>query len=453
MSQQEEVGVVEEDFRALARIVILDDVLPHTNANALELAIVGGWQMVVKLGEFKKGDKALFCEIDSMVPTARPEFAFLEARTADVKVINEISYARLKTQRIRKELSQGLVVPLPAEFRQLPVDTNLTEKLGILKYEKKVVTEGDPTTVVRTSLMGRLGQWIYGEAIPSQLLPWPKFLSKSEENRIQNIGGIYAQAVANDEQFEESVKLNGSSMTVYSIMENLEDVRSIRVGVCSRNFEIDQKDIVIAPWQAKRHWLGNLILKNLRMLQVRKPLWPKDTVGVKAWFAAFKELNHDIVRFNFTVPAYVTLIPADRDPFLKFARNSGLFKKLREDARKASDPLGCITLQGELIGPGIQSNFEGVEKERFAVYRVYANGKQVVLPADARAACGTLEVEYVPILKAVTTLPPTLKEALASADGPRAFAKGGFREGKVYKSLTRDFSFKVISNKYLEKEA
>lgn len=453
MSQKEEVGVVEEDFRALARIVILDDVLPHTNANALEPAVVGGWQMVVKLGEFKKGDKALFCEIDSMVPTARPEFAFLEARSGDVKVINEVSYARLKTQRIRKELSQGLVVPLPAEFRQLPVDTNLTDKLGVLKYEKKVVTEGDPTSVVRTSLMGRLGQWVYGKAIPSQLLQWPSFLSKSEERRIQNIGGIYAQAVANDEKFEESVKLNGSSMTVYSVMENAEDVMSIRTGVCSRNFEIDQKDIVIGPWQAKRHWLGNLIIKNMRMLQIRKPVWPKDTVGVKAWFSAFKELNHDMVRFNFSVPAYVTLIPANRDPFLKFVLQAGIMKKLRAHAAAQRSPDECITLQGELIGPGIASNFEGVDKTRFAVYRVYKNGKTVVMPSEARSICAQLEVEYVPILSPVTTLPPTLKEALVSADGPRAFAKGGFREGKVYKSLIRDFSFKVISNKFLEKEA
>lgn len=41
---------------------------------------------------------------------------------------------------------------------------------------------------------------------------------------------------------------------------------------------------------------------------------------------------------------------------------------------------------------------------------------------------------------------------LNRADGPSGL-NGKYREGLVFKSLTRDFSFKVISNNYLLKEA
>lgn len=45
--------------RKMARIVQIDDIIPHTNADSLEIAKIGGWQVVVKKDEFKKGDHAV----------------------------------------------------------------------------------------------------------------------------------------------------------------------------------------------------------------------------------------------------------------------------------------------------------------------------------------------------------------------------------------------------------
>jgi hypothetical protein len=47
-------------------------------------------------------------------------------------------------------------------------------------------------------------------------------------------------------------------------------------------------------------------------------------------------------------------------------------------------------------------------------------------------------------------LPPTIAEVLALADGDSGL-KGKFREGLVFKSLTRNFTFKAVSNRYLIK--
>lgn len=40
--------------RKLARVVTVDDVIQHDNADLLEIAIVGGWKCIVRKGEFMR---------------------------------------------------------------------------------------------------------------------------------------------------------------------------------------------------------------------------------------------------------------------------------------------------------------------------------------------------------------------------------------------------------------
>jgi len=113
-----------------------------------------------------------------------------------------------------------------------------------------------------------------------------------------------------------------------------------------------------------------------------------------------------------------------------------------------------LALQGELCGPGIGKNFEGLKTRAFYVYRVFQflDGKfQAMRPEEARRlVVEQLGLHYIPVLR-VGKLPPTVKECLAEADGNSAFY-GRCREGLVYKSLSTDFTFKAVSNSYLLKE-
>lgn len=102
-----------EKDRKLARIVVIDDVREHKNADRLELCIVGGWQCVSGKGNFKKGDRAVYCEIDSLLPTDYVDFNFLENRNSDNRNVEGKRYHRLTTSKLRKELSQGLLVRCP----------------------------------------------------------------------------------------------------------------------------------------------------------------------------------------------------------------------------------------------------------------------------------------------------------------------------------------------------
>ena len=54
--------------RKLASIRKIDSITPIEGADRIEVATVGGWKVVVKRGEFKKGDKAAYLEIDSWIP-------------------------------------------------------------------------------------------------------------------------------------------------------------------------------------------------------------------------------------------------------------------------------------------------------------------------------------------------------------------------------------------------
>lgn len=87
-------------------VVVLDDVVPHPNADALDLAVIGGYRAVVKKGVFKKGDSVVYIPEDALVPEDILEHIGLTGRLAG-KQKN-----RVKAIRLRGELSQGIVVRL-----------------------------------------------------------------------------------------------------------------------------------------------------------------------------------------------------------------------------------------------------------------------------------------------------------------------------------------------------
>lgn len=111
-------------------IIQIEEVLPHGNAERLEIVPVGGWQAVVRKGAFKPGDRAVYIEPDYTVPTARPEFSFLAKDGRDRH--------RLKAVRLRGELSYGLLIPLPDELQAEAAGTNVMAQLGIERWEPVV---------------------------------------------------------------------------------------------------------------------------------------------------------------------------------------------------------------------------------------------------------------------------------------------------------------------------
>lgn len=94
-------------------VVRLDDVLVHPNADALELAVIGGYRAVVQKGIHKAGDAVLYVPEDAILPVALIEEWGFTGRLAG-KAKN-----RVKAIKLRQELSQGLVLPAEAFIEAL----------------------------------------------------------------------------------------------------------------------------------------------------------------------------------------------------------------------------------------------------------------------------------------------------------------------------------------------
>jgi len=111
----------------LATIQTVTDIQPIPNADAIEVVSVLGWKCVAKKGEFKIGDKCVYIAIDTVVPD-EPRFEFLR------KV-----HFRIRTIRLRKQLSQGIVFPIgilqPGNYE---VGQDVTAIIGVKHYEKPI---------------------------------------------------------------------------------------------------------------------------------------------------------------------------------------------------------------------------------------------------------------------------------------------------------------------------
>lgn len=195
--------------RKLATIRIVDEIRPIAKADQIELAILGGWQVVVKKGEFQAGFPCLYIEIDSFVP--HDVAPFLTKPGHDPREFEGVRGERLKTIRLRGEVSQGLVLPLSVlpEFwnEDWCVGQDVSEILNIKKYEKPLAA----------NMRGNARRY------------FPNFIQKTDQERVQNRLRTL-EAREEDEEYELTLKLDGSSTTFYHYNGD--------TGVCSRNLEL-----------------------------------------------------------------------------------------------------------------------------------------------------------------------------------------------------------------------
>lgn len=118
------------------RVVKIEDIRPHTNADALEITHVNGWQCIIPKGAYAPGDLAIFVEPDYVVPTSLPEFSFLS---------NKGFMVRIRATRLRGEMSYGLLVSakrmLDLGYASKAGD-DVMEALEITRYEPPVHGRG-----------------------------------------------------------------------------------------------------------------------------------------------------------------------------------------------------------------------------------------------------------------------------------------------------------------------
>ena len=209
-------------MRKLVTIRQITDIREISGANNIELAIIDGWQVVVKKDTFIRGDCCLYFELDSWVPVTIAPFL---VKDKEPKKYYGIPGIRLTTIKLRGQISQGLALPIGDVFNRGSdyyinpsghLGEDLSSVLGVIKYEGPELTSKKNSYTTRSPTGVRY--------------PFPSIIPKTDQERIQNLDisdilnkGAYAGNV-----FEVTEKLEGTSCTIYLDEEN-------NLKVCSRN--------------------------------------------------------------------------------------------------------------------------------------------------------------------------------------------------------------------------
>lgn len=342
--------------RKLATIRKITNITPIEGADKIELVTVGGWKVVAaKDVNHKVGDLVVYCEIDSFLPI-KEEFEFLR-KSSYKKMSDGTEGFRLKTIKLRGQVSQGLILPI--------------KELSIFQFASSSnLSEGDDVTNI-------LGITKYEPPIPAELAGkvkggFPSFIPKTDEERVQNLSKEYDDwKLQSKHKFYVTEKLDGSSATYY--------IKDGVFGVCSRNLELLETE-------------GNTFWKVARELDLENKM---------------KSLNMN------------------------------------------------ISLQGELIGEGIQGNPYKIKGQtvRFFTGFDIDNFKRISFP-QLVVMLMELNLQYVPVLNNEFgfVLPDTIEGMLEYAENKSQLNEDTEREGVVVRSMDGTISFKAISNKFLLSE-
>jgi tRNA-binding EMAP/Myf-like protein len=222
-------------MRNLASIQRILKIEPIPNADAIEVATVLGWKVVVKKDEFRVGDLIIYCEIDSIMPD-KPEFEFLKDSNGKMR--------KIKTVKLRGQISQGIVFPVTI----LPKDVcakegqDVTEILGVTKYEEEtyfppqkqsakiIYPKWMPKWLISLIHMTPLREWFRKEMQGSKT--FPSWIPKTDETRVQVLQPLLTKYKCTKCYVTE--KVDGSSITIY--------LKDGKFGVCSRNIDLAEAE-------------------------------------------------------------------------------------------------------------------------------------------------------------------------------------------------------------------
>lgn len=364
-------------MRKLASIRRVAELKPIPGADRIEVALVDGWECVVKKGEFAVGEQVIYVEIDSIMPE-KPEFEFLRDRKF-----------RVRTIKLRKQISQGLVLPVSLLKGSFKDEDDVTEALGVTKYDPEAAEEAK---VLAKSIKNKEEKsWIFRNIvkplfrfsffrewylkknnIKEKVKVWPSWITKTDEERVQNCVSMFNKERDAKTTFYVTEKLDGCSAS-YSWHEG-------EFTVCSRN------------------------------------VWLKTPDDSHYWEMA-----------NFY---------AIKDALADIAKKYGLH---------------TVVLQGEILGEGIQKNKYRIQGHVFRAFNLEFNGKPMDYE-NMESMLKPYNIPCVPLLQKDMYLPETVQDMVKRSIGPSTLRNEQSKEGIVVRDIQRRISFKVINPEFLLKE-
>ena len=401
--------------RELCYVVRVDEIKPIEGRDRVECAVVGGWTIMVRKGQFQPGSLGIYFEIDSQVPEKEP-FMFLEAKKF-----------KIKTQKYKTPdgqfWSQGLLMGAEdfgwttAERESDTCSTCIVDSDGVAHYvddESRFLTkqlnviyavaEDNSRKAGSADKYKKMAQrngklfahqpfrWLMRHEWGKKLLfvffgkkkdkkgGWPEWVAKTDEERVQNMPWI----LADKSEWIATEKIDGTSTTF--TMKRGKRRNQYDFYICSRNVVFDKPD---------------------------------------------KQCFYD------------------SNVYVEMAEKYNVESVLRQILENRPD-LDWVTLQGETYGAGIQKRDYSLKDHDFVGFNFITSLSGRWNSVDAKNLMNGFGIPWVPIVDEHFVLPDTVDELLTIATD-KSVIDGGMREGLVFRSQDGVKSFKAVSNEFLMK--
>ena len=197
--------------RKMATVERIAEIRAIPEADKIVSYKIKGWWVTDSIGKYEVDQLVVYCEPDSWIPT---EIAPFLSKGKEPREFNGVKGEKLRTIRLKRVLSQGLLLPL-----SILAEGNTGEEF--LWEEGNDVSDILNVTKWEAPVNAQLAGLARG-SLPSGLI-------KTDQERIQNIGSNLKYYVG--KTFEVTEKLYGSSCTMY--LDNEDDFH-----VCSRNLDL-----------------------------------------------------------------------------------------------------------------------------------------------------------------------------------------------------------------------
>ena len=394
--------------RELCYVVRVDEIKPIEGRDRVECAVVGGWTIMVRKGQFQPGDLGIYFEIDSQVPEKEP-FMFLEAK-----------HFKIKTQKYKTPdgqfWSQGLLMhaedfgwEMLDDF--IADDENnlhfsegdtrfLTKKLGITyavaednsrkansvdKYKKMAqrhpkLFAHQPFRWLMRHEWGKKLLFVFFGKKKDKKGGWPEWVANTDEESAENMPWIFD----NKSPFVATEKIDGTSTTF--------TMKRGKFGknyfyVCSRNVVFDKPD--------KNCFYDTNVYTEMA-----------EKYNVENVLASLLSDNPD---------------------------------------------LDWVTLQGETYGAGSQKRDYGLTEHHFMGFNFITSKEGRWDSVRAAKFMTQYNIPWVPILDENYILPDTIDELRAFSHSEGSRIDGVIKEGIVFRSQDGSMSFKCVDPEFLLK--
>ena len=257
--------------RVMAYVSSIEEKKPIEGADLIEAYRVGGWWVVDKKDAYAVNDLAIYCEADAWVPHSLAPFL---SKGKEPREFNGIKGEKLRSVRLRGQISQGLLLPLSVlnvEQDGIVYETladegcDVTEILGIQKWEAPI------PACLAGQMRGN----------------FPSAVKKTDAERVQNLNRSIEQWRELGYTFTVMEKVDGSSSTFY--LDNETDFH-----VCSRNWDIkDEGDNTFWNMAKKYSIQEKMIANNMQGLAIQGEVFGHGLNG-----NLYKKIDQDLLVFS-----------------------------------------------------------------------------------------------------------------------------------------------------------